>query len=283
MTASTASRFRAAVDRAMTLDPAEIFRAIQHDAVDSGLRAATYEARVQGTTTETVTERTAERHIDHPPDTGRHVTDMIALRGAGDAWLDVVAELNAVCAGRGQSWDNSERFACADWDDACRDAHLLAEPRHPALEDDGDHDPADCDCESLIDIAARSDATCDDVAQATDRAERAIAEVQRVHDTYLGHPPRPIDTSRTNIYCRNHLQLGIERKRSTSMLCLWCWRQLKSLSVIDDPVELQLLPDYWPSEDMMRAHEEGRARDVTRYRRDWLASHGIDTSVRRGA
>lgn len=92
MTASTASRFRAAVDRAMTLDPAEIFRAIQHDAVDSGLRAATYEARVQGTTTETVTERTAERHIDHPPDTGRHVTDMIALRRAGDAWLDVVAE-----------------------------------------------------------------------------------------------------------------------------------------------------------------------------------------------
>lgn len=277
---TAAQTLQATLDRATRLDPPAIARAILADAVDDGMRASTLEARVSGSGDKTSIQ---ERRVMDPTLSGPHLDHMIRLNKHGQRFLDAISELNAEVLDAGTA---------DDWDEAISDAQMMLEVQHGPSERQaavvvtallyGQPTTAPC-VSSCVHRFEMAQAIGRNVEGPVEAARLAVAEVASVADRYFAHAPRPSDSARSDLWCRAHLQIGAKRQRDTRLLCRWCWRQVQDLAVLGDPVELQMKPDLWPDDPMLRAHVDQRYRDVGAYRRDWLLRLGVDPARTRRA
>lgn len=276
-TPNTLTRFAAAVELALTLPhPTMIYRAILSGTpeTDDGLRGTAYDSdRTSGGTSSTHPERMlARKHpgqfpADDADDqrgawgarTDRSKDDLLHLRRATDRAMDSISALNAECCDAGQP---------DDWDDALKCAHLLDETGTLA---------------AAIDVGR-------DVDSWALRFAHAIDTVRAIRDSWMAHAPAPSVMEENYAWCRNHAKIGAEEKRTSRMLCRWCWEQIGDLAELGEPVVLQEDQQHWPSEGMMRALADGRMVDVKRERNDWLRGLGLNPErvhqrrqLRRGA
>jgi hypothetical protein len=281
-------RYTAAVELAIKLPtPQSISRTILADTpdVDDGLRAASYDGdRTTGGTTSSHPERMlAQRHPgqfprdEDDPDTpgtwgprhhsNRPADDLLRLSKASERAVEAIASLLAEVLDQGYDPDSY------DWDDATKDAHLIAEHRNGET------------LRAALDLGRN-------VTYWLDRYSHAIDTVRAVHDTWLPHAPAQGLAEANQPWCRPCQRIKLYngepllRQRVTKVCCQRCWRDIQDLEgfVLDanghpiPAVELQNDPAMWPSEAMTKAREDGRRVLADRERQAWLRGHGADVS-----
>lgn len=236
---TVAQRFHVAVVRAVALDPDD-YRAVvaEHDTPYPG-------GSGEPVSGGGISDPTASAAMLTLLETGTRRSDLVPLQSATARTVAAVADLARRC---------TDTRPPRNWHDAIQLANLLDELGT---------------VQAAIDVGVS-------VTRPVDDFHDAITAVERIRDRCYGHAPTPNQSNATSRSCRNHLRIGVEVPRVTKMLCQWCWRQVQDLEPLGDPVELQLDPNVWPNEPMLRAHANGSVTDVTRERRDWLVGHGLE-------
>lgn len=244
-----AERWVAAVAAAIEMStPSEIVAAIRSaDEPDDGLRAASYEARI---TTGHRSDSHPERLALEPERVSMIHTwwkrdDTLMVSRQGLAFIDAVSEINAA----------RDAGTAGDWDEAIRDANLMAELH------DG-HYIATC-----IDLAhdlAPYHAIIRAVQRLTEIAHRwGCPHVATIQER-LNHPDQ----------CLSHARIGVERPVCGRLVVCKTCRDWMAEAGLDVPA-IHRDVDVWPTLELLRANEEGRRVDTRRERIAWYASIGV--------
>lgn len=236
-----AQTFATFAGAARLLDPDNI-RATIRATIDDGLRAANYDG-VGGRSAEVSSH---PERVALNPRKDSSWTDLDLIDHHVNRFVTAVAEL----ARRSRSGR-----PCDDWEEAVRDAHLLAE----------------MDAVSVLDTSGQRPGRW--VHQAGD----AIHDITLIRDRHCARIPTRTDLLLSgDPVCLSHARIGdYEHARHGDLvLCKTC-RDL--VAQVARPPEVHKDSDWWPSTDLLREHAEmertGKRADYQRARSEWIASY----------